>query len=293
MRKFRLFSEGYIDKESEFEYKHISNHREVFPLLHDHDYYEFFLIIEGQIEHFVNDQSFVLKPGHLVFIRPQDIHSYKRRENQDCHFVNLAILENTISDLFSFLSKNIDEKTLLHSKNPPTVLLTKTELQILISKLETLNTLPVLDKKRLNMELRILLVHIFSNYFIHKPERENHIPEWLHLTVTELQKPENFLKGMDSIKAIACKSDEHICRSFKKYLSKTPTQYINELRLNFAANQIRFSNRKIADIAFDAGYENTSYFYRQFFQMFSYTPNEFRKMNLRPVISNTEDQILN
>ena len=286
MRKFRLFSEGYIDKESEFEYKHITNHREVFPLLHDHDYFEFFLIIEGQIEHLVNGRSSVLKPGHFVFIRPNDIHSYKRRENQNCHFVNLAILENTINELFAFLGKSIDKNFLVDSENPPTVLLTKTELQLLISKFETLNTLPVLDKKRLNLELRVLLVHIFSNYLIEKPERESQIPDWLQLTITELQKPEYFLKGMESVKSIACKSNEHICRSFKKYLNKTPTQFLNELRLNFAANQIRFSNRKIADIAFDAGFENLSYFYRQFMHMFNYTPNEFRKMNQRSFVVN-------
>lgn len=286
MRKFRLFAEGYIDKESEFEYKHINNHREVFPLIHDHDYFEFFLIIEGTIEHFVNNQKNILERGHLVFIRPSDFHSYKRMENQNCHFVNLAILGNTIDDLFHYLGSGIDKEQLISSKYPPVILLTNSELQSLISKLEKLNTLPVLDKKRLNLELRVLLIYLFTNYFVRRSDQNNHIPEWLSLTITELKKPENFRTGLDSIKKIACKSDEHISRSFKKYLQKTPTQYINELKLNFAANQIRFSNRKIADIAFDAGFENLSYFYRQFMQLFGYTPNEFRKMNLRHYVIN-------
>lgn len=292
MRKFRLYAEGYIDQESEFEYKHINNHREVFPLLHDHDYYEFFLIIEGTIEHFVNNQKNILERGHLVFIRPTDFHSYKRLENQNCHFVNLAILENTVNDLFHYMGKGIDREQLVSSKYPPVILLTNNELQSLISKLEKLNTLPVLDKKMLNMELRVLLIYLFSNYFVKRLDQNNHIPEWLNLTITELKKPENFRSGLESIKRIACKSDEHISRSFKKYLFKTPTQFINELKLNYAANQIRFSNRKIADIAFDAGFENLSYFYRQFMQLFGYTPNEFRKMNLRQYVINQKKEII-
>jgi AraC family cel operon transcriptional repressor len=286
MRIFRLHSEGYIDSESEFEYKHISHFREVFPLLHDHDYFEFFLIVEGAIGHFINNEKVILEKGHLVFIRPDDFHSYHKHGNQNCHFINIAILKRTINELFGYLGKGFNSKQLLDSPFPPTILLTESELSSITGKFEKLNMLPVFDKTRLNTELRVILVHLFSNYFIDDKTNSDDLPEWLNLTINELGKPANFKRGMVALKEIACKSDEHISRSFKKYLQKTPTQYVNELRLNFSANQIRFTNRKIVDIAFDSGFDNQSNFHKQFKSLFNYTPNEFRKLNHREVKTN-------
>jgi AraC family cel operon transcriptional repressor len=286
MRIFKLHSEGYIDTESEFEFKQINDFREIFPLLHDHDYYEFFIIVKGSIRHFINKQEIVLKRGHLVFIRPADFHSYRPNGTDNCHFINIAILEKTINELFVYLGNGMDKKELISSPFPPTILLTESELISILSQFEKLNMLPVFDKKRLNTELRVILVNLFSNYFIGAQKSKNNLPDWLNKTIYELNKPGNFKTGMPALKEIACKSDEHISRSFQKYLRKTPTQYINELRLNFAANQIRFTNRKIIEIAFDAGFENQSNFHKQFKSLFKYTPNEFRKLNHREYVPN-------
>lgn len=286
MRVFKLQSKGYIDTESEFEYKHINNFREIFPLLHNHDYYEFFLIIKGSIHHFINKQNTILKRGHLVFIRPSDFHSYHQHGTDDCHFINIAILEKTINELFKYLGNGLDNNNLLNSKLPPTILLTENELISITGKFEKLNMLPVFDKKRLNTELRVILVNLFSNYFIGNNKQNNELPDWLNKTIIALNNPENFKQGMSALKETACKSDEHISRTFKKHFKKKPTQYINELRLNFAANQIRFTNRKIVEIAFDAGFENQSNFHKQFKSLFNYTPNEFRKLNHRNYILN-------
>ncbi len=278
MRIFTLQAEGYIDPISEFEYKHITNYRETFPLVHDHGFYEFFLILEGSIKHHINSRKIYLQKGHMVFIRPNDFHSFSYLEG-DCHFINLAILEKTIVELFSYLGKGFDSVQLLKSEMPPTLLLTGKELNEVSARFENLHILPVNDKLRLNIELRTILINLFSRFFMYREQEDDGLPDWLNKVVAEMKQPENFKEGIKAIKAIACKSDEHISRCFKKYLQQTPTQFVNELKLNYAANQIRFSNKKIVDIAFDSGFENQSNFHRQFKQMFNYTPVEFRKSN--------------
>ena len=278
MRVFTLQAEGYIDPVSEFEYKHITNYRETFPLVHDHDFYEFFLILEGSIKHHVNNRSIHLQRGHMVFIRPADFHSFHYQKG-DCHFINLAILERTIVELFTFLGKGFDSAQLLESDMPPTLLLTGKELNEVSSQFENLHLLPVNDRLRLNIELRCILISLFSRFFMNREQEDDGLPDWLNKVVNEMKKPENFKEGLKAIKEIACKSDEHISRCFKKHLKQTPTQFVNELKLNYAANQIRFSNKKIIDVAFDSGFENQSNFHRQFKQMFNFTPSEFRKSN--------------
>ena len=80
-----------------------------------------------------------------------------------------------------------------------------------------------------------------NEFFEPEMHSKEELPEWMKRTIEALQEPEYFISGLPRVKAIACNSDEHLSRSIKKYLNKTPTQYINEQRLNFAANQIRFT----------------------------------------------------
>ena len=51
---------------------------------HSHDFFEFFLITEGRVNHVVNRHKQVLRKGALVFIRPNDLHYYKKINNGDC-----------------------------------------------------------------------------------------------------------------------------------------------------------------------------------------------------------------
>jgi AraC family transcriptional regulator, dual regulator of chb operon len=277
MGVFRFFSDGYLDSESEFEYKNIENFGGLWPILHDHDYYEFFLVADGSVMHLVNDARVLLKKGQLVFIRPTDTHTFEKVTKSKSSFINVAILEKTINELFEYLGRGFNRADILEPFLPVNIQLSTNELVSLLQKFQSLNTIPVNDKAGLNVQLRIILTQIFSEFFIRRSVTNTEIPEWLSRVVLKLQRPENLSKGKEVIKESAFKSDEHISRSFKKHFNKTPTQYINELRLNYTANQIRYSNRKIPDIAFESGFENLSYFYRQFKIMFSYTPYEFRK----------------
>ena len=51
---------------------------------HSHEYYEIFYIIDGQIEHEVNGVTDVLKTGDIVFLRPHDVHTFKRKSSDFC-----------------------------------------------------------------------------------------------------------------------------------------------------------------------------------------------------------------
>jgi AraC-like DNA-binding protein len=64
---------------------------------------------------------------------------------------------------------------------------------------------------------------------------------------------------------------------FKKRTSLSFTDYINELRLNYAANRISLSRGNIADIAFESGFHNLSNFNRLFKKWKDVTPNQWRR----------------
>jgi AraC-like DNA-binding protein len=85
-----------------------------------------------------------------------------------------------------------------------------------------------------------------------------------HITLTELAEV-TFL----SVSALE--------RRFKKHLKKTPKQYMNDVRLENARRLLIESNLPIASIAGECGYNDHSYFSKQFNILFGQLPSSFRE----------------
>ena len=99
-----------------------------------------------------------------------------------------------------------------------------------------------------------------------------------------MEKKENFSAGISRMYELSERSPEHLGRSLKKYFKETPTELINKLRLNYAANLLVNSDKDITEIAMDAGFENLSHFYHLFKKNFSIAPKEFRLKHQKSLI---------
>ena len=77
-------------------------------------------------------------------------------------------------------------------------------------------------------------------------------------------------------------------RRFKKFLGKTPKQFINEVRLENARRLLIETNIAIATIANDTGFADHSYFSRQFQKLFEQSPSIFRQEHCSSKILNSD-----
>jgi len=68
-------------------------------------------------------------------------------------------------------------------------------------------------------------------------------------------------------------------RRFKKHLSKTPLQYLMEVRLDNARVMIFESGMTLSNIAQETGFVDNSHFTRAYKKRFSLSPSEDRKLN--------------
>ncbi len=64
---------------------------------------------------------------------------------------------------------------------------------------------------------------------------------------------------------------------FKKYLSRTPKQFINDIRLENAKRLLLETNLPVATIAANVGFPDASYFTRQFTKQVGHLPSTFRE----------------
>lgn len=74
-------------------------------------------------------------------------------------------------------------------------------------------------------------------------------------------------------------SPYHLQRTFKKVLGITPVEYVQQVRITEAKEQLIHSERTISNIAMKVGIPNTPYFITLFKKKTGYTPREFRQLN--------------
>lgn len=284
MKAVKLKTKDLIDPESEIHYAY---HKSLATITtpHNHDFFEIFLITKGIALHRINDTEEIIEEGDLVFIRPDDTHYYEKSDDKNCELINLAFPSTSILKLFDYFGDGFNSDKLLKAEYPPKVRLSKIEKEILVSRFEKLNTLKRSNKKKIKTELRILLADIFSRYFIYEEESNNEIiPGWLMKLKSEMEKKENFSGGIHKMYELCERSPEHLSRTFKKYFSESPTDYITNLRLNYAANLLSNSDEDITNIAMECGFENLSHFYHLFRKKFDVSPKEFRLKHQKTII---------
>ncbi|MCH4551554.1 AraC family transcriptional regulator [Aestuariibaculum lutulentum] len=84
---------------------------------------------------------------------------------------------------------------------------------------------------------------------------------------------------VDLLAEKAYMSTSHFHKKFKNTLGVSPIDYINSEKIKFSKKLIKEAKDfRMSEIAFKSGFNNTSYFNRQFKKMEMMTPQQFKKM---------------
>jgi AraC-like DNA-binding protein len=76
----------------------------------------------------------------------------------------------------------------------------------------------------------------------------------------------------------ACMSSSHFHKKFKNTLGVSPIDFLNSEKIKFSKKLIKeYKDFRMADVAFKSGFNNTSYFNRQFKKMELMTPQQFKR----------------
>ncbi len=74
-------------------------------------------------------------------------------------------------------------------------------------------------------------------------------------------------------------SEGQFCRIFKQTMNRTPMQYIMRYRIMQSCRMLIDTNKKIAEIANETGFNNISYYNKVFLNIVGCTPKQYRKSN--------------
>ncbi len=277
-----------MEKASVFEYaKCISNKKQIckischkFPAgertrLHKHDFAELFWGVEGTGIHYINGRQKVIGTGMLYLLRHGDVHSVIASNDGSYAFNNLMFPWKLIEDMRDRYESPILAAWCCNDPEKP--------LEIPLT--------PVLQAQ-INLALSDIFMHLnerlpveyFLIHLIYELEKQQNIvmlnaPAWLIQLCREIEKPQNFRQGTKIFVKLSGYSYEHVSRKIKEYLGKTPSELLNNARLNYAAAQLVSSAGEINDIALYCGFESLSYFYALFRKKFDISPRQYRIKN--------------
>lgn len=247
---------------------------------HCHEYYEVFVTVRGTAQHWVNGDVYSLPEGSLVFIRPDDIHSfvYDGEKDDNIEYVNFCFTKETAKELFSYLSESFPSHILEKAQLPPTMVVSQEEKQRILSLVSQLYSINWEDKDMLKIRARVILADIITKFSEKSLIREKEkLPVWLIALFGNMENPENFIAGTEKMVELSKRSKEHLCRTMKKYVGVTPSDYVNNLRINYAVNLLINTYAPVIDICYETGFQNLSHFYRCFKKKEGISPGEFRR----------------
>ncbi len=241
---------------------------------HCHDFPELFWVEEGQGLHLIGSQRRLVPTGTLVFVRPEDTHMLVAHP-ADSRFVicNLAFRAD-------FWKTFRDRHRMIVGEwfqpGEPAF----RERRVGAGTLDFLHHggLELIAPPRSAFYLeRFLLNLAFSLRGIEK--ESNRLPEWLREAADYVERQKLFRAeaGGKSLARIARRSAAHVAREVRKHLGKTPTDWVNEMRMRHAAQLLTGTRREILDICSDCGFENVGHFYALFRAQHTMTPLAYRR----------------
>lgn len=256
---------------------------------HDHSYFEFFWVEEGQGTHRFKRRRHRLQPGQLWFVRPQDKHQVIADPRRGLTAVNVALEPKHIRGL----QRRYGPDTFwpwsgarpVHQMSPEQV----AQLQRLAEELATMDQRPsVLDGVILRV-LRILekgrgaAAAAVPRSPAGQPAERVPPPKWLAEAIETFAASEALEGGPGEFANLAHRTPEHVNRTMHAVFGCDTTTKLNALRMDRAGVLLRMNADTILDVCHKCGFASLSHFYTCFKAHYGATPRGYRLRATRAI----------
>ncbi|EMY6211486.1 transcriptional regulator ChbR [Proteus mirabilis] len=245
----------------------IYNKTESVSGLHQHDYYEFTIVLTGRYYQEINGKKVLLERGDFVFI-PIGSHHQSFYDFGVTRILNVGISK-------AFFDKHYLPLLPAYFVASQVYALKNEFLSYIESVISSLN----FRHTEFNEFIEIVTFNVVNRLRHYRDDGiEDDIPLWLKDAIDGMHDKSRFGENaLANMVQLSGKSQEYLTRATRRYYDKTPMQIIHDIRINFAKKQLEITNYSVTNIAFDAGYSSPSLFIKTFKKITSLTPNSYRK----------------
>jgi len=127
-----------------------------------------------------------------------------------------------------------------------------------------------------NVETKGILLQLFSKFLIKATFKQEITDRRILRMLRYIRENLDREMSINELSILCSLTEDHVIRIFKKEMKCTPTQYINQKRIERAQMMLLVEGKRIKEISYALSFENVSYFNRLFKSHTGLTPNEYR-----------------
>lgn len=247
---------------------------------HWHDDVEFITIISGEMQYNINGEIILLKEGEGVFVNARQLHFGYSDNKCDCEFICVLL-----HPILLCSSRSVEEKyvsSLIFNENIPFCHLSgrseweKTVLSAVRYIYNVRND--TASEMKIQRAFFDIWISLFENVV---PCQKTKLSGNHHLSVLKdmiafINDSYTEKVSLDMIAESGKVSKTGCCNIFRRYINKTPNEYLTELRLRKAMELLKNTDMTVLEISYAVGFSCASYFTETFRKFFGFTPTEYR-----------------
>lgn len=243
--------------------------------LHMHNYYEIFLIVQGEVLHRYNDQVTHAKRNSLFFVRPNDVHQLDPYNGMFSQHINLSFTHAALEQICSNFEQDIVAK--IHSGQfAHQIDLSDTECDFLLLLANRLTISQYGNKTLASLQTKQIIVNALT-FLYGKSNSSRNLPDWMTELLAKINTAEFMQRPVCDIYSLSHYSQPRLLYYFQKYLGESVVSYFTKLKINHACNLLVNTNFTVLDIASRLSFDSLSHFIKIFKKQTGCTPGEYRK----------------
>lgn len=246
--------------------------------LHTHDCYECNIILEGCVKNNSEGTELLLKQGDVIFLAPGESHRMAKAEHKIPKILTLMVAPDALERCCNALESTVYKRFCASATRKIT--LSGEEFSVLYQDYQQLFFLE--EDKKVPV-VKILLLQILCSLLRRGNDTDakggRHS---LDPVLRQMNSAENMAEGVSALVRLSNLSRGHLYRLMQKECHMTPLAYVTQLRMNYAANLLLYSDKDILAIAMEVGYFSVSHFIAQFKKSYGVPPKQYRLKN-KPV----------
>jgi AraC family transcriptional regulator, melibiose operon regulatory protein len=249
--------------------------------LHWHDEFQFVLIFKGEAIFHVNEEKLTVREGEGLFINSGCLHMAKDENDTGCVYICLNVSPHFVlsQELYTTYVNPYTQATNLPYLHLDTKeIWAKNILDAIVKIHQLIQQKTPYYEIDINVQLTLIWKNLIINGFqleseqmeMLKSHRIKQMLNWIHTHYAE-----KIL--LDDIACAGQLSRSECCRYFRRILKQTPLNYVTVYRIQKSLVLLQQTESNVTDVAYQVGFNSTSYFIDQFRKSMNMTPLVYKK----------------
>jgi AraC family cel operon transcriptional repressor len=229
------------------------------------------------MNHVINGEKQTLSIGELVFFRLKDKHYYYQAKEETV-FRDIMFKKDFFESSCSFFDEDfLDRYNSPHL--PVKTTLTMDQMAMIEQSATDFSKISPLNNKEKMIKAKFILSYLLSLFHGRSDDikSENAFPPIIVDILERMNMSRHYKESLSTMLSYFQYNQSYLCRLFKKHIGVTMTEYLNNMKLNYVASQLKITKKTITELSNEVGFSCVAHLNKLFLKKFGMTPSHYKK----------------